>query len=226
MAEDAGGHDTPSQPYRSARRPARWAQALIGLVGFVSVLGIWATNQEVELLRRIDNGLPVTFDEAVASDQLVGSVATWFLLAYITAGIVFFAWLRRSVGNLETVRSKSSEVPFRLTPGWAVGWYFVPFANLVRPYQVMRELHDQSSPEGEGSPLVGWWWAFFLGSNIIGSGAANWLTRDPSIAELIRADLRSMVSDVLTIIAAVLAVALIERVVQGQERRVADRGVA
>ncbi len=204
---------------------ARWAQALIGLVGFVAVLDIWATNREIELLRRIDNGLPVTFEEALASDDLVGSVATWYLLAYLAAGIVFLFWLRRSVRNLETVRSRSTSVPFRFSPAWAVGWYFVPFANLVRPYQVMQEVHEQSNPEGAGAPLVGWWWAFFLASNVIGSGAFNWFSRDLSVAAVIRADLRTMASDVLTVIAALLIVVLMERIVQWQETRAAELGV-
>ena len=26
-----------------------------------------------------------------------------------------------------------------ISAGWAIGWFFVPFANLVMPYQAMKE---------------------------------------------------------------------------------------
>ena len=34
----------------------------------------------------------------------------------------------------------------RYTPGWAVGWLFVPFANLVVPYFVFTEIWRNSIP--------------------------------------------------------------------------------
>jgi hypothetical protein len=64
------------------------------------------------------------------------------------------------------------------TPGWCVGWYFVPFANLVRPVQVMSEIWRASDPEsGEGAwissrstPLLALWWGPYLLGWIISWG--------------------------------------------------------
>jgi len=40
----------------------------------------------------------------------------------------------------------------RFTPGWAVGYWFVPFVNLVRPYQIVADLWLRSDVlNGEGS---------------------------------------------------------------------------
>lgn len=33
------------------------------------------------------------------------------------------------------------------TPGWAAGWFFVPFANLFKPYRAMREIYQASDPD-------------------------------------------------------------------------------
>ncbi len=59
--------------------------------------------------------------------------------------------------------------PTRFTPGWAVGWWFVPLANLIRPYQVVRE----AATAGEGEPevdrrLIIAWWACLILPLVIG----------------------------------------------------------
>ena len=64
----------------------------------------------------------------------------------------------------------------RFTPGWVVGYHFVPFWNFIRPYQIMREIWHGSDPAGESlndcSPgrvrsswLIRLWWAsVFVGA--------------------------------------------------------------
>src|SRR5581483_6240492 len=39
---------------------------------------------------------------------------------------------------------------------WAVGWFFVPVANLIRPYQVLREVCANSNPRSEASSGRTW----------------------------------------------------------------------
>lgn len=52
-----------------------------------------------------------------------------------------------------------------ISPGAAVGWWFVPFANFVLPFQAMREIWRGSAPNDEtGSrvALLGLWWAAWI----------------------------------------------------------------
>jgi uncharacterized protein DUF4328 len=58
------------------------------------------------------------------------------------------------------------------TPGWTVGWWFVPFASLVQPFGAVRELCRRAGRPGPvdpaPKPVVGdgflaMWWASFLG---------------------------------------------------------------
>ena len=59
----------------------------------------------------------------------------WTILM-IPGMVLFFVWIRRANINADAlVRSR-----MEFTPGWAVGWFFVPFANLFKPYQVMAEI--------------------------------------------------------------------------------------
>ena len=60
-----------------------------------------------------------------------------------------------------------------ITPGWAVGWYFIPFASFWKPFEAMREIwggsfarHDWQSEVH--TPLLGWWWAAWLGRSVFG----------------------------------------------------------
>jgi hypothetical protein len=61
-----------------------------------------------------------------------------------------------------------------VTPGWAVGWYFVPFANLVKPYQGMKETWQASHYAGglheeTETALLPWWWGLWILTNILGN---------------------------------------------------------
>ncbi len=91
----------------------------------------------------------------------------------IVTGIVFLVWVYRTYNNLSALKSRNLE----FSPGWAVGWWFIPFANLVKPFQIVREIFNESDPEFDaetgflhispGTPVeVGFWWAAFLASNV------------------------------------------------------------
>ena len=59
-----------------------------------------------------------------------------------------------------------------ITPGWAVGWHFVPFASLVKPFHAVVEIWKVSAnpndPESVLWPetLLRSWWALWLIANI------------------------------------------------------------
>jgi hypothetical protein len=89
---------------------------------------------------------------------------------FITGAIVYVVWVNRANKNARSLGAQRME----FTPGWAVGWHFVPIANLYRPYQVMKEIWKASHPEyrdnwktAPTSGLLGLWWAFWIIGNII-----------------------------------------------------------
>lgn len=60
-------------------------------------------------------------------------------------------------------------VGMRYTPAWAVGWYFVPIANLWMPYRVMQEIwcanRDPADWQYDTAPrLLIVWWLLWLAS--------------------------------------------------------------
>jgi hypothetical protein len=77
--------------------------------------------------------------------------------------VVWLIWQHQATANLW-----ARGLPgLRTTPGWAVGWWLIPFANLAMPFVAMRELDRRSGPDGPASPLLGWWWAAWLAASLV-----------------------------------------------------------
>ena len=81
--------------------------------------------------------------------------------------IVFCMWTHRVARNLPALGGWG----LKYTPGWAVGWFFIPLANLVMPYFVAAEIWRESDPEQRhldgqeikpASPLVAGWWISYV----------------------------------------------------------------
>jgi hypothetical protein len=85
----------------------------------------------------------------------------------IVCFVVVGCWIYRVSANAHVISDDMT-----ISPGWAVGWYFVPFANLVKPYQGMKEAwmasHFRDNWHGEPTPaLLGWWWGLWLVTSIM-----------------------------------------------------------
>lgn len=145
---------------------------------------------------------------------------------YIFTVIFFLIWLNRAHKNLGALQATHTE----FTSGWAVGWWFVPFANLVKPFQVVREVWWESNPEFDDGPtfltaslhaaptFMTLWWAFWIISNI----ASNITSRvfDPEdMSTVAISGFLFIGSGTLTVIAAVFAIQVVRDITQRQEYR-------
>lgn len=105
---------------------------------------------------------------------VIGLVALLEILLRLLTIIFFLIWLYRAFNNLPALQARNLE----FSPGWAVGWWFIPFANLVKPYQVMGELWNASDSDFDPelflsnhigtASIIGWWWGLFIIGNIVG----------------------------------------------------------
>lgn len=196
-----------------AARGFLYAQAIGGLV---SALSAWWTWQ---LLDRMESGALALQSAAEADDQRAGLVALAMLLLYIVGGVVVLLWISRANRNAHAIGTLEMET----SPGWAVGWYFVPFANLVMPFRSMREIWEASAgatPEGArpSGGLLGAWWACWLATNITGLVSVRMAFEATGPDMLAASAALDLVSSLLLAPACLLLAAIIARIQTLQQR--------
>jgi hypothetical protein len=87
------------------------------------------------------------------------------LLAFLAAAVAFLAWFHRASVNAHQFAPDSMQYG----AGWAIGGFFVPFLNLVRPYQIARDIEAVGSRSMMHSSLLGAWWGAFVIDNFMGN---------------------------------------------------------
>ena len=113
-------------------------------------------------------GLDMAFGPpSETSFGIVDALAIADFLIILGCVIVVGRWIYLASKNAHLLSSDLT-----ISPGWAVGWYFVPFANLIKPFHAMREIwwasHDSGGGYEERAPqLVGWWWGLWITTNIL-----------------------------------------------------------
>jgi hypothetical protein len=213
------------KPYATARPRARWAIALLAMILLGNLVAGGLQWSQIDLLGRMKTG-KYTAQEATQNDIRIRSASGILVLANVGSWVAFLMWFHRSHRNLPSLGATG----LRFTPGWAVGWWFIPVFSLFRPYQVMKEIWRGSDPATRpgleeppwpppSTAMVGWWWGLFL---LMGFAreASTFTTRDcHSINDWIGATWLGIGCCALTVIAALLAILVVRRVTANQEER-------
>ncbi len=110
--------------------------------------------------------------------MVAASVGLLFALSFVGCVILTAMWLHQANANLH-----AAGIEMVFSPSWAWGWYFIPVANLFKPYQAMREIWNEShrTPDtfaGNDQALLQTWWGCWIVGNIL----SNISTRLDSIA--------------------------------------------
>ncbi|MFT6794470.1 MAG: hypothetical protein ACJAR1_002480 [Rubritalea sp.] len=130
-----------------------------------------------------------------------------YLLATILAAIVISIWTYRAMVNTWAVVKMKPTI----TPGWAVGWHFIPVANLWKPYEAMLDIWRGVFGLKKSQFFLLLWWMCWIFSMIIASfGSAdsmipNGLEREGTIAVI------------LDSVAAILLMRIIFVITKGQQ---------
>lgn len=158
-------------------------------------------------------------DTILPSDVVTGIVGLVQMVLGIVTGITFLRWIYRSNKNLRML----SDEAMTFTPGWSVGWYFVPFANLYKPYQVMKEIWIVSHKSEAGDhAVVGWWWALWLISNVLGRLAFKLVMRADDASGYAASAMTYIISDGLDVILNVVALNMVTRIGAAYSRNIVE----
>jgi hypothetical protein len=149
-----------------------------------------------------------------------------WLIWFPATVIAFVMWAHRAHRNLPALGATGLE----FSPRGAVGWYFVPFLNLFKPYQVMREIYNASEPsvtfESESEwrsrnapAIIKIWWTLFLFSSFVGNAVMRESLRADTPEAIQILDVASIIHEILAVALTVAAIWLVWAVTERQDRR-------
>ena len=219
---------TASEPFVSAH-----GRALIVVALFATYIVVKLFSAAATVFGLLTEPLVIAAGES-ANEQVtlldLLMLFAWLgsFLLYMALTVAFLVWLHRASKNIPAFGNPKSGVEY--SPGWAVGSFFIPFVNLVVPYKAVREVWVKSDPsvrtgddfmfaQPSSAPLVLGWWILWLASNVLSN--IFWQIQSDEVlpgAEGFMAGVK-LLSDLVNIIAAVLAI----MVVRGIDRRQAER---
>jgi len=188
-----------------------WVSIAFGVVAIVSMIF------EIKMLSDFQAGRALADGEAESNDLRQQAIA-YVRMPVILATVVLFAiWIYRAGYNARQLGATGMQ----FSPGWAVGWYFIPFLNLWKPYQAMKEIWKasasparwQDEPRG---PILPLWWGFFLLSNFLNNASFRFSLLAKEVPQLTAADIVASASDAVDIVASLIALALVRQIYRMQ----------
>ncbi|MEJ6393340.1 DUF4328 domain-containing protein [Gymnodinialimonas sp. 2305UL16-5] len=192
-------------PYRLIHT-ARIASIMLFVYCAAEVAFIWNSLQMLSFLNLVETSSDQAAIDAQAEriDGIAIFVGGFFIFAVVASFVSGGMWIYRACANSLAVRPN----PEAITPGWAVGWFAVPFANLWMPFKAMRQTWNglHGNPDLDG-PVPVWmraWWGFWLLGNMV-SILANRINLDAvTLNDYRTGSSLDLVSSVLSIGAALL----------------------
>ena len=162
----------PASTVRAVARPVR-GLATATMITFlvqaaVALVLLFTTNRYNALTSQ---AYSLTASEAIFVLGVVGLLVAYFL-SLTASAILFLVWVHRAYSNLPALGWLNP----RYTPGWVVGYFFIPIVSLYIPYQAVSELWKGSetgagggvvvAPRHMPSSFVALWWFCFLLHNV------------------------------------------------------------
>lgn len=154
-------------------KPLGWltTATVVGIIGTV-VLGLLQTGASLAFPDILKHPAPENLGIILVLGVLglaasVVSIATW---------VLFLVWTNHAAKNVRAFGQEG----LTYTPGWCVGWWFVPIMSLYKPFDALREVFKASDPETVGpSATKPWmastvptallvWWGVYIANGFIG----------------------------------------------------------
>ncbi len=219
----------PSMPARPVPGPvpvlrsplglAHAVTALLAVVIVADVLHFGAAAYMRSVMGDVVSGGPGDVDMAAVdrADTAIASTSVLYLLGVLGTATLFIIWFHRVRHNAEVFAPDTQ----RRTPGWAIGGWFIPFANLWIPRGIARDVLRASQPDPYASEvrhqgLLNAWWGMWIASNVLDQFASGRYdgADDPQAVHDAAGWL--MTGSVLDIAAAVLALLFVRRLTAAQ----------
>jgi uncharacterized protein DUF4328 len=222
LEEPQLGH---GEPYRPLGRRAQILTILLIIGIGATILSIVSGVMERSLLEDARQGQLVTQQQADDNDSRQLLVAIVDGAVYMAIAVFFLFWFHRAYRNLDALGGDR-----RWGTGWAVGGWFVPILASWRPKQIANDIWRESGPrttdeygtkdEGNKVPnlFLVWWLSWLLmGSLYWAATRMSWSA--VTLDEVEATNGLFLLADIVSIVAAALAVVFVQRATAREEER-------
>jgi hypothetical protein len=212
-------------PYVSNRGRAILTAAFLGICVVLSVVQALAHYGRMLLIKTVMAHGTWTQLQLQTADDRVAHLAVAWLVVYVLTGISFLMWIYRAYKNMLSLGAEG----YQFTPWWAVGGWFVPYLNLFRPYQVIKELWQTSDPDatadsaawqsGRTPPLLLVWWVLWLSQTVLSQVVSTLNKNAKTAAAFVGYERWAIGTEVASVAGALLALFLVVTIDRRQTER-------
>ena len=219
-APAAEPHPTPNVglqgPYGAFRKNGTLKNVIVAFLVLDAMMCIFNTGILNYMdMRQYEDASYLATDETSELDSVIQISALSQVALNVTLIVLFCVWMNRSCKNawlLDPPRMTT-------TPGWSVGYFFIPILMLWKPYSSMKEI--RSASYGKDHPLksvMPLWWTLWLITSFIGNITFRlYASADPD--KYLMASKLDLVATPLNVILNYLAITLVTGITLAQERR-------
>lgn len=148
--------------FRNNESRAKWTKTFLILTMIFTGALMVSNYFQLRLIQSWIRGEDVYMLDAEMNDTIQGLISISTLVCMIALLIFFISWFRRAYFNLHQKLKHLNH-----SEGWAAGAWFVPFLNLYRPYQIAKEIFEESIfylrtkgiqiSDNKNGLLISWW---------------------------------------------------------------------
>jgi hypothetical protein len=203
--------------FRDPSRLTQWLRYCLYVSIAIDVIAVFSGILQFTLLMDFESGGYASPALATAAAQTNDSrqqiIGVFQLGIAIPTIILFCRWIYRANFNARQLGAQG----MKFSPGWSVGYYFIPILLLWKPYQAMKEIWQASKNPASWATvkrgsILPWWWFFFLVAGLFEQASLRFSLQSKDITYLIGATCLTLASDFLTIPAAILALVLVKQI--------------
>ncbi len=194
---------------------AKNAIFLIWIVLAFDIVSLISSYLQYNLLQTASLGRDLSTEAVNSNDLREQIVGLLYFAAYITSAVTFILWFRRAYYNLHLKVTNLTH-----SEGWAAGSWFVPIFNLYRPFQIMKEIYQETkiilidkdalSKYKLTTKYLGVWWTLWIISGFIGQFEFRYLQKASAIDEFITGTIASMINNIIGIPLALITIKIIK----------------
>ena len=214
--------------FRDPTNITQWLKFFLYALIAIDLIALFSAILQYNLLSDFKIGVyssqALAIAAAESNDKRQQVIGFFDLGIFAATSFLFAMWIYRANFNARQLGAQGMQ----FSPGWSIGYYFIPLLSLWKPYQAMKEIWQASkNPTSwatvERGSILPWWWFFFLAECMMGQAILRTSLQAKEINEMIGSTGIAIASDLVSIPATIIAIVLVKQIYEMQMSHVQGR---